>query len=79
LFKAGAPLRLTREHSIDLVAPDGTLFGARESLFKINVTTGKTTLIGSGGYSDIRGIAFIKGHSQPAPSKKKPVKKRGPK
>jgi len=59
-------------------APDGTLLGARESLFTINVKTGIPTLIGSGGYSDIRGLAFIKG-SQPAPSKKKPVKKRGPK
>jgi len=41
-------------------APDGTLFGARESLFKVDVTTGATTVVGSGGYSDVRGIAFLR-------------------
>lgn len=41
-------------------APNGTLFGAWKSLFTINVTTGTPMLIGSGGYSDIRGIAFFK-------------------
>lgn len=46
-------------------APNGTLFGARESLFTINVTTGTPILIGSGGYSDVRGIAFLSHHPPP--------------
>lgn len=40
-------------------ASDGTLYGAREKLYKINTTNGTTTLVGSGGYSDIRGIEFL--------------------
>jgi hypothetical protein len=39
-------------------APDGTLYGAREALFRVDASSGATTLIGSGGYSDVRGIAF---------------------
>jgi hypothetical protein len=39
-------------------APDGTLYGAREALFRIDTSTGDTTLVGSGGYSDIRGLEF---------------------
>lgn len=37
-------------------ASDGTLYGARESLFSVDVTSGTITLVGSGGYSDVRGI-----------------------
>ncbi len=40
-------------------APDGTLYGARDALFTINVATGDATLVGSGGYSDVRGIVYI--------------------
>ncbi len=38
---------------------DGTLYGARNALYRIDTTTGATALIGSGGYSDIRGLAVI--------------------
>jgi hypothetical protein len=41
-------------------SPDGRLFGAREKLYAVDVTNGATTLIGSGGYSDVRGIEFLK-------------------
>lgn len=40
-------------------APDGTLYGARDALFRIDPVTGVTVQIGSGGYSDIRGLAVI--------------------
>lgn len=40
-------------------SPDGRLFGARYSLYEIDVNTGETALIGAGPYADIRGIAFI--------------------
>lgn len=40
-------------------APDGTLYGARDALFRIDPATGVTVQIGSGGYSDIRGLAVI--------------------
>ncbi len=40
-------------------AGDGTLFGARDELYTIDSTTGIPTLIGSGGYSNLRGIAVI--------------------
>ncbi len=40
-------------------AADGTLFGAVNQLFTIDVTTGALTPIGSGGYSDLRGVAFV--------------------
>jgi len=38
---------------------DGTLYGARDSLYTINTATGVLTLVGSGGYSDVRGIELI--------------------
>lgn len=38
---------------------DGTLYGAREALYRIDPATGVPVLIGSGGYSDIRGLAVI--------------------
>ena len=40
-------------------ALDGRLFGARDALFAIDPSTGEFSLIGSGGYSDVRGIEFI--------------------
>jgi hypothetical protein len=40
-------------------APDGTLYGAREGLYTINPATSGCTLVGSGGYSDVRGIEFV--------------------
>jgi len=50
-------------------APDGTLFGIRNSLFTIDPTTGVTTVVGSGGYSDVRGLAFATtSTSTPEPS-----------
>lgn len=39
--------------------PDGTLYGARNALYTIDVGTGVTTIVGSGGYADVRGIAFL--------------------
>lgn len=39
----------------------GTLFGGRDSLFTIDLATGVTTLVGSGGYSDARGMDFLGG------------------
>jgi hypothetical protein len=38
--------------------PDGTLYGACNALYKIDVATGDTTLVGAGGYTDIRGLEF---------------------
>jgi hypothetical protein len=40
-------------------APDGRLYGARNNLYAISISNGATTLIGSGGYSDVRGIEFL--------------------
>ena len=40
-------------------APDGTLYGAGNGLYKINPTTGAYAMVGSGGYSDVRGIVVI--------------------
>jgi len=48
----GAPIQ-----TLDF-SPGGILYGARDELYTIDTATGVTTLIGSGGYSDIRGIAF---------------------
>lgn len=41
--------------------PDGTLFGGRDQLYTIDVNTGEFTLVGSGGYADVRGFAFRAG------------------
>lgn len=42
-------------------APDGRLYGATaDRLYQVNVTTGSATLVGSGAYSDVRGIEFAK-------------------
>lgn len=35
----------------------GNLLGARESFYSINTSTGVFTLVGSGGYADVRGLA----------------------
>ncbi len=45
-------------HSLAFAA-DGRLFGCRYSLFEIDPISGARSLIGSGGYADVRGIAFI--------------------
>jgi hypothetical protein len=42
-------------------APDGTLYGAGDALYKIDVATGTATVIGGGGYSDVRGLAVLPG------------------
>lgn len=39
----------------------GNLYGARNSLFSINLSTGAVSLIGSGGYNDTRGMEFLGG------------------
>jgi hypothetical protein len=38
---------------------DGVLYGARQSLYTINLTTGNLTLVGTGGLVDVRGLEFI--------------------
>ena len=40
-------------------APDGRLFGARENLFQIDLTTGTFTQIGTGLGLDVRGIEWV--------------------
>ena len=47
-------------------APDGTLYGACNALFTIDVATGATTLVGSGGYSDVRGIEYVAAVPEPS-------------
>lgn len=37
----------------------GELYGGQYSLYKIDAMTGVSTLVGSGGYSDLRGMEFI--------------------
>jgi hypothetical protein len=37
----------------------GVLFGCRDSLYTVDPTTGTSTLVGQGNYSDIRGIAIL--------------------
>ena len=48
-------------------ALDGTLFGAKGELFTIDPASGTTSLVGSGGYSDVRGLEFA-GAPVPEPS-----------
>ena len=38
---------------------DGTLYGGRDSIYEIDPDTGAKTFIGSGGYSDLRGIELV--------------------
>lgn len=40
---------------------NGVLYGARNELYSISRSTGVTTLIGSGGYSDLRGLEYVHG------------------
>jgi len=40
-------------------SPDGVLYGARDALYTIDLVTGVPMLVGSGGYADVRGIAFV--------------------
>lgn|GEM_PF-1839891 len=42
-------------------APSGVCYGARMELYTINTNTGQWTLVGSGGYSDVRGSDFLDG------------------
>lgn len=39
--------------------PDGTLLGARHALFSIDLATGECTGLGSGGYTDVRGMIVL--------------------
>jgi hypothetical protein len=47
---------------------DGRLFGAREALFTISPATGAFSVIGSGGYTDVRGIEIFGPAAVPEPS-----------
>jgi hypothetical protein len=49
-------------------APSGTLYGAGNALYTIDVSTGALTLVGSGGYKDVRGIEFLKEQRVHGPS-----------
>ncbi len=40
-------------------APDGTLYGVHDSLYTIDTATGEIILVGSGGYSGIRGFEWL--------------------
>jgi hypothetical protein len=40
------------------ISPTNVLYGARNALFTLDPTTGVATLVGSGGYSDLRGVEF---------------------
>ena len=40
-------------------SPNGVLYGAYNSLFTIDISTGIPTPVGSGGYTDVRGIEFL--------------------
>ncbi len=39
-------------------SPSGALYGVQSSVYSINTVTGSATLVGSGGYSDLRGAEF---------------------
>lgn len=38
---------------------DGTLFGARANLIRVDPVTGAVTIVGATGFTDIRGLAFV--------------------
>ncbi|HEX6813669.1 MAG TPA: hypothetical protein VF384_18765 [Planctomycetota bacterium] len=40
-------------------SPAGLLYGSRSNLYLFDVTTGVATLIGGGGYTDVRGMEFV--------------------
>jgi cysteine-rich repeat protein len=52
---AGADAQL---QSIDF-DPSGKLYGSLDELYEIDAATGEICLIGSGGYEDVRGIAYL--------------------
>ncbi len=39
--------------------PDGNLYGGRAEMYRIDTATADETLVGSGGYSDVRGWDFL--------------------
>jgi hypothetical protein len=60
----GAPVGI---QALDF-SPGGVLYGVRNELYTINATTGATTLVGSGGYNDVRGIGFVVSNVVPEPT-----------
>ena len=40
-------------------SPAGVLYGGRNALFTLDTTTGVATLVGSGGFTDLRGMEFV--------------------
>jgi hypothetical protein len=40
-------------------SPEGKLYGGKDALYLIDPASGSTTLVGSGGYSDVRGFEFF--------------------
>lgn len=42
---------------------NGRMYGCRDSLYTIDKVTGAQALVGSGGYSDVRGMEFVKSGS----------------
>ena len=42
-------------------APNGTLYGIHDALFTIDLATGQTTLVGSGGFDEVRGFVWVPG------------------
>ncbi len=40
-------------------APSGVLFGGRNSLYTVDTSTGVVTLVGAGGFTDLRGMEFV--------------------
>ncbi len=49
----------TRDINSLAFSASGELYGCRYLFFRINAVTGERSLIGSGGYADVRGMAFI--------------------
>ena len=43
------------------LGPNGIMYGARNALFSINLNDGSFATIGTGNYSDVRGIEFMSG------------------
>ena len=40
-------------------APDGTLYGVHDALYTLDIMTGERSLVGMGGYGDVRGFEWI--------------------
>ena len=66
---AGGIVNPTYKPSADIqglaFGPNCVLFGARDALYTINQSTGVETLVGSGGYTDVRGIEFVEDVEEP--------------